>query len=164
MNAVTAVTQTAHLDWHTAGMPPRFKRAYSHQAFHFLVMITDEDGPWETSVFWVNRDGDDPNTDEANFDEPLYDCVLEQTSECTPHPRQAEINSPENGSENGPANELDHRSNLEMLDQAIQQVTYAVIDVGTYDDESETLTYHTQQLKSAQQAITQVRENLHAKA
>ena len=40
-------------------------------------------GPWGTSVFWVNRDGDDPNTDgvnfEVNFEEPIYDCTLEQT-------------------------------------------------------------------------------------
>ena len=58
----------------------------------------------------------------------------------------------------------DHKSNVELLDQAHRQVMNAVIDVGDYDDESETLTYHTEQLESAQQAITQVRKNLRANA
>ena len=163
MNAIDAATNAAHFDWHAAGQPANFEQAYSQSGFHFLVRVNredDEDGPWKTTVFGVSRQGDDPSTDVVNFEQPLYDCVLEQTSESTPHPRQAEVDSPENGSENGPANELDHRSNLGLLDQAIQQVMYAVIDVGSYDDESETLTYHTQQLESAQRAITQVRKNL----
>ena len=35
-------------------------------------------GPWGTSVFWVTRDGDDPNTDEVNCREPVWDWTLEQ--------------------------------------------------------------------------------------
>ena len=160
MNVINSVTDSVHLDWHAAGEPTNFEQAYSRNGFHFLVRVNradGADGPWTTTVFGVSRH---PSTDVVNFKQPLYDCVLEQTSECAPHPRQAEADSPENGSENGPENELDHRSNLGLLDQAIQQVMYAVIDVGSYDDESETLIYHTQQLESAQEAITQVRKNL----
>ena len=159
MNAIDAATNAAHFDWHAAGQPANFEQAYSQSGFHFWVRITNADGPWMTTVFWVSRQGNDLTTDVVNFEQPLYDCVLEQSSGCD-HPinRKGDAATHEVG--DGP----DQKANLELLDQAIQQVTNTVIDVGCYDDKSATLTYHTEQLESAQQAITQVRKNLRANA
>ena len=85
--------------------------------------------------------------------------MLEQSPGCD-HPTNrkavAAVSDPE--SDPDPDPDPDRKSNVELLDQAHRQVTNAVIDVGNYDDESETLTYHTEQLESAQQAITQVRK------
>ena len=162
MNVMISVTNSVHSDWHAAGEPTNFEQAYSHCGFHFLVRVNredGEDGPWKTTVFGVSRQGDDPNTDVVNFEQPLYDCVLEQPPGCD-HPTNGKAVAAVSDLESDP----DRKSNVELLDQAIRQVTYAVIDVGSYDDESETLTYHTRQLESAQQSITQVRENLCANA
>ena len=40
----------------------------------------------------------------------------------------------------------------------------AIVEIGSYDDESETLIYHTEKLAEAEPAITQVRNNLYAHA
>ena len=159
MNAINAATNAAHFDWHAAGQPANFEQAYSQSGFHFWVRITNADGPWMTTVFWVSRQGNDLTTDVVNFEQPLYDCVLEQSSGCD-HPINRKGHAATHEVGDGP----DQKANLELLDQAIQQVLYAVIDVGCYDDESEILTYHTEQLESAQRAITQVRKNLRANA
>ena len=44
----------------------------------------------------------------------------------------------------------------------MQEVSNAIVDIGSYDDESETLIYHTEKLAEAEPAITQVRNNLYA--
>ena len=158
MNVINSVTNSVHLDWHAAGEPTNFEQAYSRNGFHLLVRVNradDADDPWTTTVFGVSRQGDDPSADVVNFEQPLYDCVLEQSPGCD-HPTNRKAVSDVVGDD---ANR-DHKSNVELLDQAHRQVMNAVIDVGDYDDESETLTYHTQQLESAQQAITRVRKNL----
>ena len=49
-------------------------------------------------------------------------------------------------------------------DQAIRQVSNAIVDIGSYDDERERLTYHTEKLEEAEPAITLVRDNRYAKA
>ena len=144
MNAINAATNAAHFDWHAAGQPANFEQAYSQSGFHFWVRITNADGPWMTTVFWVSRQGNDLTTDVVNFEQPLYDCVLEQSSGCD-HPINRKGHAATHEVGDGP----DQKANLELLDQAIQQVLYAVIDVGCYDDESEILTYHTEQLESA---------------
>ena len=92
-----------------------------------------------------------------NFKEPIYDCTLEQTLGCTLHPNHKED---DNAAENGP----DAKSNLQLLDQAMQEVSNAIVDIGSYDDESETLIYHTEKLEEAEPASTQVRNNLYAHA
>ena len=154
MNVINSVTNAAHSEWHAAGEPPNFEQAYSRGGFHFLVRITGAENPW-TTVFGVSRQGDDPSTDVVNFEQPLYDCRLEQLAGCD-HP--ANQKAVDTGTGSGP----DQKSNVELLEQAIKKVTYAVIDVGSYDDESQTLTYHSQQLEFAEQAMTKVRNNLHA--
>ena len=98
----------------------------------------------------------------VNFEQPLYDCVLEQSPGCD-HPTNRKAVGVVSDVVSDDS-DRDHKSNVELLDQAHRQVMNAVIDVGDYDDESETLTYHTEQLESAQQAITQVRKNLRANA
>ena len=162
MNVINSVTNSVHLDWHAAGEPTNFEQAYSRNGFHLLVRVNradDADDPWTTTVFGVSRQGDDPSADVVNFEQPLYDCVLEQSPGCD-HPTNRKAVSDDVGDDSN----RDHKSNVELLDQAHRQVTNAVIDVGDYDDESETLTYHTEQLQSAQRAITQVRKNLHDNA
>ena len=86
-----------------------------------------------------------------NFKEPIYDCTLEQTLGCTLHPSHKED---DNAAENGP----DAKSNLQLLDQAMQEVSNAIVEIGSYDDESETLIYHTEKLAEAEPASTQVRK------
>ena len=49
-------------------------------------------------------------------------------------------------------------------DQAIRQDSNAIVDIGSYDDERERLTYHTEKLEEAEPAITLVRDNRQAKA
>ena len=78
-----------------------------------------------------------------NFKEPIYDCTLEQTLGCTLHPSHKED---DNAAENGP----DAKSNLQLLDQAMQEVSNAIVEIGSYDDESETLIYHTEKLAEAE--------------
>ena len=95
-----------------------------------------------------------------NFKEPIYDCTLEQTLGCTLHPNWNHHKEDDNAAENGP----DAKSNLQLLDQAMQEVSNAIVDIGSYDDESETLIYHTEKLAEAEPAITQVRNNLYAHA
>ena len=102
MNVMISLANSVHSDWHAAGEPTNFEQAYTRNGFHFLVRVNRADGPWTTTVFGVSRQGDDPSTDVVNFEQPLYDCVLEQSPGCDhPHPNQAEVDSPENGSENG---------------------------------------------------------------
>ena len=165
MNVMISLANSVHSDWHAAGEPTNFEQAYTRNGFHFLVRVNredDEDGPWKTTVFGVSRQGDDPSTDVVNFEQPLYDCVLEQSPGCD-HPTNRKAVGVVSDVVSDDS-DRDHKSNVELLDQAHRQVMNAVIDVGDYDDESETLTYHTEQLESAQQAITQVRKNLRANA
>ena len=159
MNAMNSVANSVHFDWHAAGQPTNCEQTYSRGGCHFLVRVNREDGPWTTTVFGVSRQGDDPSTDVVNFEQPLYDCVLEQSPGCD-HPTNSLAVDAVADTESDP----DRKSNVELLDQAIRQVTNAVIDVGNYDDESETLTHHSQQLELAEQAITQVKSNLYAHA
>ena len=91
-----------------------------------------------------------------NCREPVWDWTLEQTLGCTLHPNHREDDK---ALENGPG----AKSNLPLPDQAIRQDSNAIVDIGSYDDESETLTYHTEKLEEAEPAITLVRDNLYAK-
>ena len=115
MNAINAATNAAHFDWHAAGQPANFEQAYSQSGFHFWVRITNADGPWMTTVFWVSRQGNDLTTDVVNFEQPLYDCVLEQSSGCD-HPINRKGHAATHEVGDGP----DQKANLELLDQAIQ--------------------------------------------
>ena len=165
MNVINSVTNSVHLDWHAAGEPTNFEQAYSRNGFHFLVRVNradDEDSPWTTTIFGVSRQGDDPSTDVVNFEQSLYDCVLEQSPGCD-HPTNQKAVGVVSDDVSDDSNR-DHKSNVELLDQAHRQVMNAVIAVSCYDDKSATLTYHTEQLESAQRALTQVRKNLRANA
>ena len=76
---------------------------------------------------------------------------------CTLHPNHRED---ANALESGPG----AKSNLQLPDQAIRQVCNAIVDIGSYDDERERLTYHTEKLEEAEPAITLVRDNRYANA
>ena len=89
-----------------------------------------------------------------NCREPVWDWTLEQRLGCTLHPNHRED---DNALENGPGDPAGFH-------QAIRQVSNAIVDIGRYDDERETLTYHTEKLEEAEPAITLVRDNLYAKA
>ena len=160
MNAINAATNAAaHFDRHAAGEPTNFEQACRRSGFHCLVRVghaDQEHHPWTTTVFGVSRQGDDPSTDVVNFEQPLYDCRLEQSPGCD-HPTNHKAVHTGTGTGTGSKSGPDQKSNVELLEQAIQQVTYAVIDVGSYDDESETMTYHSQQLEFTEHAMTKVR-------
>ena len=85
VNVINLVTNSVHSAWHAAGEPINFEQAYSRGGCHFLVRVNRADGPWTTTVFGVSRQGDDPSADVVNFEQPLYDCVLEQSPGCD-HP------------------------------------------------------------------------------
>ena len=91
-----------------------------------------------------------------NCREPVWDWTLEQRldARCTPT-----IERTTTPLENGPG----ARWNLPLPDQAIRQVSNAIVDIGSYADERETLTYHTEKLEEAEPAITLVRDNRYAK-
>ena len=76
------------------------------------------------------------------------------------HPNHREDEESDNALENGPG----ARSNRPLPDQAIRQVSNAIVDIGSYADERERLTYHTEKLEEAEPAITLVRHNRYAKA
>ena len=66
----------------------------------------------------------------------------------------------DNALENGPG----AKSNRPLPDQEIRQVSNAIVDIGSYADERERLTCHTEKLEEAEAAITLVRDNRYAKA
>ena len=91
-----------------------------------------------------------------NCREPVWDWTLEQRLGCTLHPNHRED---DNALENGPG----ARSNRPLPDQEIRQVSNAIVDIGSYADERERLTCHTEKLEEAEPAITLVRDNRYAK-
>ena len=146
MNAIEAISQQAKQDWQNAGHPEGFTQRYTHGDIICeaqIACIFDERGEeqWQLTLNNVDRYGGDPNTDVVNYDDTLY-------RETLPYPE--EIVTMDAATE----------SNIELLNRAIRQVTNAAADIADYDDESESLNHHANELASAEASLNQILRNL----